>query len=138
MDFQEIFQAIEMQSIHAKNGNTNPLDVYIELKNLESFVKECKDLVQLDALEEAEKYKGQTYKGYQIDVRSVGGRYSYDHIEEIATLKEQLKALEKAAQESYKLSSKGNIMMNDQTGEVTLPAHYKEGPTAIVLKEVKL
>jgi hypothetical protein len=25
-------------------------------------------------------------------------------------------------------------MMNEQTGEVTAPAHYKEGPTAIILK----
>jgi hypothetical protein len=50
MNFQDIFQAVEVQSISAKNGNLNPLEVYIELKNLETFVKECKDLVQLDAL----------------------------------------------------------------------------------------
>ena len=134
MNFQEIFQAVEVQSISAKNGNLNPLEVYIELKNLESFVKECKDLVQLDALIEAEKYKGQIFNGYEVDVRSVGGRYTYDHIDEISALKAQIKELEKAAQDSYKLSAKGSIMMNDQTGEVTPPAHYKEGSTAIILK----
>jgi hypothetical protein len=110
------------------------LEVYIELKNLETFVKECKDLVQLDALGEAEKYKGQIFNGYEVDVRSVGGRYTYDHIDEIAALKERLKEMEKAAQDSYKLSAKGSIAMNAQTGEVTEPAHYKEGSTAIILK----
>jgi hypothetical protein len=134
MNFQEIFQAVEVQSISAKNGNLNPLEVYIELKNLETFVKECKDLVQLDALGEAEKYKGQIFNGYEVDVRSVGGRYTYDHIDEIAALKAQIKDLEKAAQDSYKLGAKGSIAMNAHTGEITEPAHYKDGSTAIILK----
>jgi hypothetical protein len=134
MTFQEILQAVEVHSISAKNGNANPLDVYIELKNLEAHVKYCKDLVQLNALDEAEKYKGQSYLGYDIDVRSVGGRYTYDHIDEITALKEQIKDLEKLAQDSYRMSNKGSIMMNEETGEVTAPAHYKEGPTAIILK----
>jgi hypothetical protein len=67
-------------------------------------------------------------------VRSVGGRYTYDHIDEITALKEQIKDLEKLAQDSYRMSNKGSIMMNQETGEVTTPAHYKEGPTAIILK----
>jgi hypothetical protein len=28
MNFQDIFQAVEVQSISAKNGNLNPLEVY--------------------------------------------------------------------------------------------------------------
>ena len=137
MNFQEIFQAVEGNTIACTNGNINALECYIELKNLEAFVKECKDMIQADALSEADKHKGQVFMGYQIDVRSVGGKYSYDHIEEIVQLKAQLKELEKAAQESYKLSAKGSIMMNVDTGEVTPTAHYKEGTTAIILKEAK-
>jgi hypothetical protein len=103
---------------------------------LETLCKELKDQIQPDALKEADAFKGQIYHGYQIDVREVGGRYTYDHIDEISRLKERLKDLEKSAQLSYKMSANGSIMMNEQTGEVTSPAHYKGGSTAIILKAI--
>jgi hypothetical protein len=106
------------------------------LKNLEALCKELKDQIQPDALHEADAFKGQIYHGYQIDVREVGGRYTYDHIDEISDLKARLKDLEKSAQLSYKMSANGSIMMNEQTGEVTSPAHYKGGSTAIILKAI--
>jgi hypothetical protein len=136
MNYEAIFEQVQSISLNVGDGFESPLKAYIELKNLESLCKELKDQIQADALNEANAFKGQVYHGYQIDVREVGGRYSYDHIEEIVTLKEKIKELEKASQMSWKMSNSGAIMMNEQTGEVTPPAHYKGGSTAIILKAI--
>jgi hypothetical protein len=136
MKYEAIFNDVQAIAQNVGDGFESPLKAYIELKNLESLCKELKDQIQPDALHEADAFKGQIYHGYQIDVREVGGRYTYDHIDEISRLKERLKDLEKSAQLSYKMSANGSIMMNEQTGEVTSPAHYKGGSTAIILKAI--
>lgn len=136
MNYEAIFEQVQAISQSVGDGFESPLKAYIELKNLEELCKQLKDEIQADALNEANAFKGQVYHGYQIDVREVGGRYSYDHIEEIVALKEKIKELEKASQMSWKMSNSGSIMMNEQTGEVTLPAHYKGGSTAIILKAI--
>jgi hypothetical protein len=136
MKYEAIFNDVQAIAQNVGDGFESPLKAYIELKNLEALCKELKDQIQPDALKEADAFKGQIYHGYQIDVREVGGRYTYDHIDEISRLKERLKDLEKSAQLSYKMSANGSIMMNEQTGEVTSPAHYKGGSTAIILKAI--
>jgi hypothetical protein len=136
MKYEAIFNQVQAIAQNVGDGFESPLKAYIELKNLETLCKELKDQIQPDALHEADAFKGQIYHGYQIDVREVGGRYTYDHIDEISRLKERLKDLEKSAQLSYKMSANGSIMMNEQTGEITSPAHYKGGSTAIILKAV--
>ena len=136
MNYEAIFNDVQAIAQNVGDGFESPLKAYIELKNLEALCKELKDQIQPDALHEADAFKGQVYHGYQIDVREVGGRYTYDHIDEISRLKERLKDLEKSAQLSYKMSANGSIMMNEQTGEITSPAHYKGGSTAIILKAI--
>jgi hypothetical protein len=136
MNYEAIFNDVQAIAQNVGDGFESPLKAYIELKNLEALCKELKDQIQPDALHEADAFKGQVYHGYQIDVREVGGRYTYDHIDEISRLKERLKDLEKSAQLSYKMSANGSIMMNEQTGEITSPAHYKGGSTAIILKSI--
>jgi hypothetical protein len=136
MNYEAIFNDVQAIAQNVGDGFESPLKAYIELKNLEALCKELKEQIQPDALKEADAFKGQVYHGYQIDVREVGGRYTYDHIDEISRLKERLKDLEKSAQLSYKMSANGSIMMNEQTGEVTSPAHYKGGSTAIILKAI--
>jgi hypothetical protein len=136
MNYEAIFNDVQAIAQNVGDGFESPLKAYIELKNLEALCKELKDQIQPDALHEADAFKGQIYHGYQIDVREVGGRYTYEHIDEISRLKERLKDLEKSAQLSYKMSANGSIMMNEQTGEVASPAHYKGGSTAIILKAI--
>jgi hypothetical protein len=136
MNYEAIFNDVQAIAQNVGDGFESPLKAYIELKNLEALCKELKEQIQPDALKEADAFKGQIYHGYQIDVREVGGRYTYDHIDEISRLKERLKDLEKSAQLSYKMSANGSIMMNEQTGEITSPAHYKGGSTAIILKAI--
>lgn len=130
-----MFQEVELFMDKVRNGEESPLDAYIELKALAEYVKDCLDEIKDQAITEGEKYKGQTYKGFQIDVRSVGGKYSYDHIAEWVALKEKIKEVEKFHQAAYKNRNQG-FFLNEHTGEIYEPAAYKEGPTTLIFKAI--
>ena len=129
---EQIKQMIAQRVADALDGNENPLDVFMELRGLEDDVKFGFDLIRESAMAEAEKFKGQEYNGYLVNVQS-SGRYSYDHIPEYVALKTQMKEMEKRYQESYKLSER-MIAMVDDNGEQIPPASYKSTSPAIQLK----
>lgn len=129
---EQIKQMIAQRVADALDGNVNPLDVFMELRKLEDDVKFGFDLIRESAMVEAEKFKGQEYNGYLVNVQS-SGRYSYDHIPEYVALKTQMKEMEKRYQESYKLSER-MIAMVDDNGEQIPPASYKSTSPAIQLK----
>lgn len=119
----------------AEQGERCPLATYIEFKGIVELIDSLMDYIKPMALKEAEKYKGDAngYLGYSVDVREVGGKYDYSHIDEIVSLKERIKELEKASQNAYKIGlNKGMVVNGD--GEEVIPANYKPGTTAIVLK----
>jgi len=126
-----------IQAVHdVEHGYVEALGVYIALKNLGEHIDQAINQIKPQALNEARQYHNQEYHGYQIEVREAGGRYSYDHIPEYAQLKERLKVIEKQAQVAYKLSATNlGSMVVTGDGEEMLPAHYKTGSTAIVLKK---
>lgn len=119
----------------AENGDICPLDTYISFKELADFLSDQIDALKPIALKEAEKYKGDPngYCGYIIDVREMGGKYDYSNIEQIVKLKEQIKELEKASQNAYKIWAKGGMVVTGD-GEEVQPAIYKPGTVSIALK----
>lgn len=129
---EQVKQIIAQRVADALDGNVNPLDVFMELRSIEDDIKFGFDMIRESAMAEAEKFKGQEYNGYLVNVQS-SGRYSYDHIPEYVELKNQLKEMEKRYQESYKLSER-MIAMVDDNGEQIPPASYKSTAPAIQLK----
>lgn len=119
----------------AENGDICSLDTYINFKELADFLNDRIDALKPMALKEAEKYKGDAngYCGYLIDVREMGGKYDYSNIEQIVKLKEQIKELEKASQNAYKISLQGGAIVTGD-GEEVQPAIYKPGTVSIALK----
>jgi hypothetical protein len=119
----------------AKNGDICPLATFIGFKEISDYLSDRIDVLKPMALREAEKYKGDVngYLGYNVDVREVGGKYDYSHIDEIVSLKERIKELEKASQNAYKIGLQKGMMVTGD-GEEVIPASYKQGTTAIVLK----
>jgi hypothetical protein len=130
-----IQESLDRLSGDAEQGNICPLETYMNFKELNDFISDRIDVIKPSALKEAEKYKGDVngYNGYIVDVREVGGKYDYSHIDEIAQLKERIKELEKSAQNAYKIGLNGGAVVNGD-GEEVIPANYKSGTTAIVLK----
>jgi hypothetical protein len=133
--WENIWSDLILQVQKAEQGEINPLDAYIELKDMAEYIDNQIKHLKESAIIEAEKYKGDTYRGYQVDVRNVGGRYDYSHIVEICDLKAQIKELEKMAQASYKNGLKGLQMMSNDA-ELIQPAKYTDGSLAIVLKKI--
>jgi cellobiose phosphorylase len=131
----EILNLIDSACQLAENGDICPLCIYIHFKEISDYLSDRIDIVKLMALKEAAKYKGDEngYCGYLVDVREMGGKYDYSNIEAIVKLKEQIKDLEKASQNAYKISlSKGMVVTGD--GEEVQPAIYKAGTVSIALK----
>jgi hypothetical protein len=133
--WENIWSDLILQVQKAEQGEINPLDAYIELKDMAEYIDNQMKFLKESAIVEAEKYKGDIYRGYQVDVRNVGGRYDYSNITEICDLKAQIKELEKMAQASYKNGLKGLQMMSNDA-ELIQPAKYTDGSLAIVLKKV--
>lgn len=126
-----------IEAVHdVEHGYVEALGLYIALKNLGEVISGAMDQIKPQAMTEAEQFKGQEYGGMLIDVRQAGGKYTYDHIDEWRELKERLQVIEKQAQVAYKLSA-GNLgsMVVTGDGEQMIPAHYKAGSMAIVLKK---
>lgn len=133
--WENIWSDLILQVQKVDQGEISPLDAYIELKEMSEYIDNQLKYIKESAIVEAEKYKGDNYKGYSIDVRNVGGRYDYSHIEQISNLKAQIKELEKIAQESYKNGLKGLQMMSNDA-ELVCPAKYTDGSVSIILKKI--
>lgn len=130
-----IKESLDRLSGDAEQGNICPLETYMNFKELNDFISDRIDVIKPSALKEAEKYKGDAngYCGYIIDVREMGGKYDYSNIEQIVKLKEQIKELEKASQNAYKISLQGGAVVTGD-GEEVQPAIYKPGTISIALK----
>lgn len=129
---------IEDLCIIAENGDICPLDTYISFKELSEYLNDRIEVIKPMALKEAAKYKGDSngYCGYIVDVREMGGKYDYSNVEQIVKLKEQIKELEKASQNAYKISLHGGLVITGD-GEEIQPAIYKPGTISIALKYKK-
>ena len=129
-------QLIREYGDEVTEGNVNEFDAWIYLREIKKTLEDIIDQIQEKAVTEAEKYKGQIYKGYHVQVAELGGRYSYDHIKEYKQTKEQIKAIEEKAKDAFNMWKKGNALI-DENGEEVICAEYKAGKTSITLKPVK-
>jgi hypothetical protein len=119
-----------------ENGNLNPLDLKIALKRLSELIEGVDSQIKPLVQQEARKWHLQDYNGYRIEYMESGGRYSYDHIPEIVTLKNELKEREKLHQLAYKNMNQG-LFINEVTGEVYEPAVFKPSESYVKLIKSK-
>jgi len=112
-------------------GEADPLDVWIELKRLESMIKKIREATKDAAFEELLKYgKGTTKNG--IDLKIYNGRriYSYDHNPTWQEADEQKKKIEEMMKSAAKYP-----VFDEETGEQVPPAKitYSSDTIAITL-----
>jgi hypothetical protein len=123
---------LDMQTM-VDNGDVNPLEMKILLDDFKKKIDELDEQFKESVFNEAEKYHKQNYGDYYVEVKSGSGRYYYDHIPEIQKLSEQIKELQKFAQDSYKQQTKSLVMLT-QDGELISPAVYVPSKSYVVLK----
>lgn len=144
--FNQIKATLIEMMFDVDEGVINPLDFFIELKQLDEIINgdskteglltQCQTL----ALDEAEKYKNDVYHGFKINLRS-GGKYKYDHVDQIKQLEEKLKQIKKEIKELQEASKaayiNNRIMLDQDTGEEIKPAQYIPYQTSIILTKEK-
>lgn len=115
-------------------GQAMPIDLMIALKEIKELIDDIETQHQDDFKKQAEIYNKQEYMGYSIEVRSGGGRYNYDHIQEIVELNERIKELQSKAQSSYKIALNGINAVSDD-GELITPAKFIPSKDSIIIKK---
>ena len=101
-------------------GELNGLDAFSLFKKLEKAFTEAKKTIEGVALDEAEKFGSSTFEsnGQKYELRNGATRYSFDHIEEYAEKKAELKTLEEKYKLAFKNSSLKLSSLDEKTGEV--------------------
>ena len=117
-------------------GELNGLDAFSLFKKLEKAFTEAKKTIEGVALDEAEKFGASTFEsnGQKYELRNGATRFSFDHIQEYAEKKAELKQLE----EKYKLAYKNNKLnlssLNESTGELLELPKVTVSKSSLIIK----
>lgn len=125
-DAQRVADGIAALSL--VDGVSNPLELYLALYYLSEVCDRAKANLKDAALQEADKYKGQSLFGVQVDTPSTPARWSYAHDPEWVRLSEAVKAREKLMRASAETEA---VVVDPATGEVVPPAHREQGATTL-------
>ncbi len=79
-----------------KEGHLNPLDIFIQLKDIEQILKLAIDELREEAIDEATKYEGKTFThlNAKITLKNDAGRWDYSHISMWKEENQRLKEVE--------------------------------------------
>jgi len=132
-------QEIKLLEDQVLQGNLNPLEAFIMLKKLEDLAKEVKKKIKDLAIEEISKYNNESKTGVEmlgasITLKKSAGRWNYDHIAEVVNLEYDLKMLKQKHQSAYKAHERGEAVVDTDTGEIVMPADYRQGDDTIMIK----
>jgi len=112
------------------DGESNPLEVWGLLKDIDAMVAKAKAEIEPGVIAEGRKYHGQTWNGWGIEVRPSAGRWDFSNNPDWNRAKDAIKEIEEAAKSAYKEWEKGRRMVSED-GEVITPAEYKAGKETV-------
>ena len=113
------------------------IEAYCKLKNIEKLVKDSIKQVYPDAISEASKYeKTFNHNGFNIQQKSAGAKWNYDHIKEWVDKKKELTDLQESYKASYSQRMK-NLNIADNEGNVIECAKYVGGSDSLTIKKLK-
>jgi len=117
-----------------REGESDALKAYVELKNFEKLFKEVISECNKLAVEEAEKYGAKNFKafGAEITLKNNAGRWDFKGIKEWELSKASLKEIEDKFKLAYKAMEKG--LGTHEEGVVTELPKYTSGATNVTIK----
>jgi hypothetical protein len=121
------------------NGDEDPLKGLAEIEKLFKDVKNCRDAIYAQAVEEAEKETETTFEkhGATFTKKKGATRYDFKHIKEWSDTKKALKDIEDKSKEAYKASLKGMEVFSTTDGsEVELPK-VSQNKDSLVIKFIE-
>lgn len=135
--------AISDVGLAVLEGNINPLSAAIALKEVKRTIEAVEKSIHSRVLEAAENEcegvdHGIVLKdGYEVQVQEGSGRYDFTDIQEIATLEAMVKSLKEKHKQAYKMHLKGQLMVDESTGEIVAPAGYRSYGRQVRFKQKK-
>lgn len=117
------------------DGEQDALKVYIELKRIETKLKEVMPLVEPLAFESASRWSEKTFvvEGAEIQKKNAPGKWDYSNITQYSKAKENLKNVEELAKQAFAAKKHGSVIV-DENGEVVEPPQYTEGKSIISVR----
>lgn len=105
----------------ASEGETDPLDAYIDLKLALSELTDALESIAPLAITQRLKYgkENPIRKGFMVEYSEGTPRYSYKHFDLWAKANEQVKSIEEVMKQAAKLNK---TIIDEATGEVIEPA----------------
>jgi len=118
-------------------GELNGLDAFSLFKKLEKAFTDAKKTIEGVALDEAEKFGASTFEsnGQKYELRNGASRFSFDHIEEYAEKKAELKQLEEKYRIAYKNNQLNLSSLDESTGEVLELPIVKVSKSSLIVKK---
>ena len=106
-----------------EEGNQRALITYAELKKCANLFTEAYKQIEPIAQQEAAHYPDKSFAegGYIFEKRNGATRYSYNHIPEVADLKQRLKDTEAKYKTAYLSKQKGLLTASADGEEIILP-----------------
>ena len=119
-----------------EEGNISALDVYAIFKQSKDLIDEAIKQVEVSAQREAEMYSEKTFSqsGFVFEKRNGATRYSFNHIPEIAKLKQDLKFAETKYKHAFLSKQKGLLTASEDGEEIILPKVSYSKDSLIVKK----
>ena len=123
--------AISDVGLAVLEGNVNPLSAAIALREVKKTIESVEKGIKSRVLEAAETecegvdHGVLKFEGYEIQVQEGSGRYDFSGISEVIKLEAELNELKERHKQAYKMHLKGQLMVDEDTGEVVQPAGYK-------------
>ena len=116
---KDIFLEIQQMRQQAENGEINELDVYIQLQDIEAFVKESKEKIKPLAINQCLKFSEKTFEhsGRKITY-SERATWSYKHSKLWLQIEQHKKELENKMKSAYTMK----LDTDSETGEIITPA----------------
>ncbi len=111
----------------AEQGIITYLEAYVRIQEIEKIAKEYKGLIKEGAIDEAEQMKGQVYRGYLIDTPAPR-IWDFTKIEEVEEAKKKLDALKDKWKKITINNEKGDVLVDEDTGEIIEGADYEYSP----------
>ena len=127
---------IQQLKLDAEEGNRDPLEILIELRELESELDEAITAVTPLAVNQADKHPGKsfTFHGLIIEKRDGTRRWSFPDFAPYVQTKNRQKALEELMKQ---VSHTGVSLVDSETGEMVPAATVTYSKPTIAIKGVK-
>lgn len=134
---QEVHDYINTLKQGVLDGERDSLLALNELKEIEDNVKASKTEVMPTVLTEAESYGGKKFqhKGFYVERRSGRAIWNYKDVPEWQQIDSSKKELEKTLKARHQIWSKGQEVLDPETGESLPVPSVSFAPDSIIIRK---